>query len=138
MFMPPNKSLVIVKSDYPSVRSFVRAFVLSFVRPFKKNFFLKVMPFKLYIYLGAFVMYCHPILVYFMFSEQVDWGSCNLGVFVCLECSGVHRSLGVDISRVKSIKLDNWDDDQVQVTMATAFTHLYALFRLWLPNSAYR
>jgi ADP-ribosylation factor GTPase-activating protein 1 len=51
----------------------------------------------------------------FSFTENVEWASCNLGIFLCQDCAGIHRSLGVDTSRVKSIKLDNWDDDQVMV-----------------------
>lgn len=49
-----------------------------------------------------------------MSDENVEWASCNIGVFLCQDCAGIHRSLGVDISRVKSIRLDNWDDDQVK------------------------
>ena len=41
------------------------------------------------------------------------WASVNLGVFVCLNCSGVHRSLGVDISKVRSTTLDTWLPEQV-------------------------
>ena len=44
------------------------------------------------------------------------WASCNLGAFLCQECASIHRSLGVDISRIKSVKLDNWEDDQVKVS----------------------
>ena len=33
-------------------------------------------------------------------SPQPDWVSLNLGVLVCITCSGVHRSLGVHISKV--------------------------------------
>lgn len=43
-----------------------------------------------------------------------DWASYKLGVFVCLNCSGVHRNLS-NISRVKSIRLDFWDDELVKV-----------------------
>ena len=34
------------------------------------------------------------------------WASVNLGVLVCLECAGRHRSLGVHISKMHSISLD--------------------------------
>jgi len=37
-----------------------------------------------------------------------DWASVNLGVFVCHKCSGVHRAIGLHITRIKSIKLDSW------------------------------
>ncbi len=42
------------------------------------------------------------------------WASWNLGVFFCIRCSGIHRSLGVHISKVKSVDLDTWTTDQVQ------------------------
>lgn len=45
---------------------------------------------------------------------QNEWASCNLGAFLCQECASIHRSLGVDISRIKSVKLDNWEDNQVK------------------------
>lgn len=59
-----------------------------------------------------FVMYVKQFLFVFVDPE---WASCNIGVFICLDCSGVHRGFGTDVSRVKSIRLDNWDGDQVQV-----------------------
>lgn len=41
------------------------------------------------------------------------WASWSLGIFLCMECAGLHRELGVHISRVKSISLDSWTDEQV-------------------------
>lgn len=34
-------------------------------------------------------------------APEPDWASLNLGLLVCIECSGVHRNLGVHISKVK-------------------------------------
>lgn len=38
-------------------------------------------------------------------APEPDWASLNLGVLVCIECSGVHRNLGVHISKVNFIDL---------------------------------
>ncbi|KAK4951713.1 hypothetical protein LTR10_009632 [Elasticomyces elasticus] len=39
-------------------------------------------------------------------DNKVDWCSINLGVLLCIECSGIHRSLGTHISKVRSLTLD--------------------------------
>ncbi|OBZ79424.1 hypothetical protein A0H81_00222 [Grifola frondosa] len=41
------------------------------------------------------------------------WASWNLGVFLCIRCSGIHRSMGTHISRVKSVDLDVWTPEQM-------------------------
>lgn len=37
-----------------------------------------------------------------------EWASVNLGVTICIECAGCHRSLGAHVSKVKSLTLDNY------------------------------
>ena len=41
------------------------------------------------------------------------WSSINLGVFICIKCAGIHRSLVTHISKVRSITLDSWTEEQV-------------------------
>lgn len=33
-------------------------------------------------------------------ASEPDWASLNLGILICIECSGIHRNLGVHISKV--------------------------------------
>ncbi|CAD6446221.1 01936752-6dfe-49bc-b73d-ed748d4cb26d [Sclerotinia trifoliorum] len=47
-------------------------------------------------------------------NKHPRWASWNLGVFMCIRCSGIHRGMGTHISRVKSVDLDSWTDEQVQ------------------------
>ncbi|MBW0462881.1 hypothetical protein O181_002596 [Austropuccinia psidii MF-1] len=42
------------------------------------------------------------------------WASTNLGCFMCIRCSGIHRSMGVHITRIKSVDLDTWTPEQVE------------------------
>ncbi|CAH2078394.1 unnamed protein product [Thlaspi arvense] len=46
-------------------------------------------------------------------APDPKWASANIGVFICLKCCGVHRSLGTHISKVLSVTLDEWSDEEV-------------------------
>ncbi|CAG7725014.1 unnamed protein product [Allacma fusca] len=48
-------------------------------------------------------------------APDPEWASVNLGITLCIECSGIHRSLGVHHSKVKSLKLDTWENGLLKV-----------------------
>lgn len=39
-------------------------------------------------------------------NNKVEWVSLNLAIIVCIECSGIHRSLGTHVSKIRSLTLD--------------------------------
>ena len=51
---------------------------------------------------------CHGPLEF-----QTAWASINIGCYLCIKCSGVHRSLGVHLSKVRGCPSDDWNDDWV-------------------------
>ncbi len=42
------------------------------------------------------------------------WASVNIGVFLCYNCASIHRGLGTHISYIKSINLDEWNDNMIK------------------------
>ena len=59
-------------------------------------------------------------------TPEPDWASLNLGVMLCIQCSGVHRQLGVQVSKVRSALLDvrAWEPS------------VFAFFKLWGNDQA--
>ncbi|XP_028828448.1 arf-GAP with dual PH domain-containing protein 1 isoform X5 [Denticeps clupeoides] len=75
--------------------------------------------------------------VIFTSKLDPDWASYKLGVFVCLNCSGTHRDL-TDVSRVKSIRLDNWEDDLVEFMRRNGNAVAKAQYEKSVPAFYYR
>jgi stromal membrane-associated protein len=46
-------------------------------------------------------------------AKGPKWASWSIGVFLCINCAGIHRSLGTHISKVRSATLDKWTDEQI-------------------------
>ncbi|XP_045067526.1 stromal membrane-associated protein 1 isoform X2 [Coregonus clupeaformis] len=63
------------------------------------------------------------------------WASWNLGVFMCIRCAGIHRNLGVHISRVKSVNLDQWTQEQIQSMVDMGNNKAKHLYEAHLPDN---
>ena len=48
-------------------------------------------------------------------KTPVQWASVNNGVYLCIDCSGHHRGYGVNISFIRSMTLDSWNDNQINL-----------------------
>lgn len=46
-------------------------------------------------------------------SHSVEWVSVNLMVVVCLKCSSCHRNMGSHVSKIRSLKLDNFSKESL-------------------------
>lgn len=67
-------------------------------------------------------------------SPNPDWASLNLGVLMCIECSGIHRNLGTHISRVRSLDLDDWPSELVMVLTAIGNAAANSIFEASLQG----
>uniref|UniRef100_A0A1B6CL23 Arf-GAP domain-containing protein n=2 Tax=Clastoptera arizonana TaxID=38151 RepID=A0A1B6CL23_9HEMI len=47
-------------------------------------------------------------------STNPEWASYNIGIFICTRCAKIHKGMGAHISKVKHIKLDRWEDSQLE------------------------
>ncbi|KAL0481295.1 stromal membrane-associated protein [Acrasis kona] len=56
-------------------------------------------------------------------KDLPTWASTNIGCFLCIQCSGVHRSLGTHISKIKSLTLDLWTESEVASMKGNLFVN---------------
>lgn len=63
------------------------------------------------------------------------WASWNIGVFLCIRCAGIHRNLGVHISKVKSVNLDTWTPEQVVSLQQMGNSRARAVYEANLPDN---
>lgn len=58
-----------------------------------------------------------------------------MGVFLCIRCAGIHRNLGVHISKVKSVNLDSWTPEQVVSLQQMGNSRARAVYEANLPDN---
>ncbi|XP_060774797.1 arf-GAP with dual PH domain-containing protein 1 isoform X1 [Neoarius graeffei] len=70
-------------------------------------------------------------------APDPEWGSCSLGVFICLICSGIHRNIP-DIGKVKSVRLSHWEDSEVQFMEENGNEVAKSKFEAYVPVYYYK
>ncbi|XP_071804297.1 arf-GAP with SH3 domain, ANK repeat and PH domain-containing protein 1-like isoform X1 [Asterias amurensis] len=68
-------------------------------------------------------------------TPDPQWLSTNLGILTCIECSGVHRELGVHISRVQSLELDRLGTAQLLIAMTIGNEDFNEVYEASLESS---
>ena len=68
-------------------------------------------------------------------NKRPRWASPYLGIIICLECAGRHRSYGTHISFVKSVDLDKWKKKQLKSLELTGNFYMKKKFeKLKIPK----
>ncbi|XP_041431884.1 arf-GAP with SH3 domain, ANK repeat and PH domain-containing protein 1 isoform X3 [Xenopus laevis] len=69
-------------------------------------------------------------------SPDPMWLSINLGILTCIECSGVHRELGVHHSRIQSLSLDKLGTSELLLARNVGNSGFNDIVEASLPSPA--
>ncbi|XP_022866844.1 ADP-ribosylation factor GTPase-activating protein AGD12-like isoform X2 [Olea europaea var. sylvestris] len=68
-------------------------------------------------------------------ADYPKWASANIGVFIYLKCCGMHISLGTYISKVLSVTLDEWSDDEIDALIEIGGNfYSNSIYEAYLPE----
>ncbi|NXJ71356.1 ASAP3 protein, partial [Rostratula benghalensis] len=66
-------------------------------------------------------------------APDPTWLSTNLGILTCIECSGIHRELGVHYSRIQSLTLDVLSTSELLLAVSVGNTRFNEIMEATLP-----
>uniref|UniRef100_A0A669D6M7 ArfGAP with SH3 domain, ankyrin repeat and PH domain 3 n=1 Tax=Oreochromis niloticus TaxID=8128 RepID=A0A669D6M7_ORENI len=69
-------------------------------------------------------------------APDPTWLSTNLGILTCIECSGIHRELGVHYSRIQSLTLDLLSTSELLLAVSIGNTRFNDIMEAGLPNDS--
>uniref|UniRef100_A0A7M4E4D5 Arf-GAP with SH3 domain, ANK repeat and PH domain-containing protein 3 n=1 Tax=Crocodylus porosus TaxID=8502 RepID=A0A7M4E4D5_CROPO len=66
-------------------------------------------------------------------APDPTWLSTNLGILTCIECSGIHRELGVHYSRIQSLTLDVLSTSELLLAVSVGNARFNEIMEATLP-----